>query len=686
MFWNDDELTKRRGARITLPPAYADTGWRPPTEFPNLSAAARISFDTETKDLFLDSEGPGWARGKAHIVGISIGAESASGDRGAWYFPIRHEVDPHDNLDVNNVLGFANHVLNTPNIPKIGANLTYDIGNLRSEGVTVSGPLDDIQFAEALIDSDGLVALDHLGRKYLGYGKETDALQKWCAQAYPFTKPTKWRADIHRSPPRLAGPYAVSDATLPIDIFARQYPELIAQDLHRVYRVECDLIPLMIDMRFEGITVDVERAVNMIETLEGYLRETYQRIYHEFGYNLQSTSSGELAGLFKHLGIQYPETKDGNPSFRKEWLAGLEHPVSDLINEVREQEKIIGTFLKGYIIDKSVPIPGTTKAKLYPQFHQLKNDENGTIVGRFSSSDPNLQNIPARSKAGKKVRTCFVKDIDHHNWKKFDQSQIHYRILAHYAVGPGSDELRDKYINDPATDYHWNVYRNVAPIMGWDISDDELNEFRRRPIKNVNFGLLYGQSEKALKYKTAMYFGGGFGDKEASEFFAAYFKGAPYVKPTMKAIGEEVQTFGYVTTLLGRRIRFNLWEPSRRERGVYYDPLPYDAAIRAWGPMIRRAFEYRGVNYKFQGSEPDVMKKGMLDCYNSGVFNYTGVPRVTVHDEINFSVRDDSPVTREAFRFIQHTMTNCIKMRVPLKVDEEEGLSWGEVKKVKIAA
>ena len=448
-----------------------------------------------------------------------------------------------------------------------------------------------------------------------------------------------------------------------------------------VFRMECDLIPLLIDMRFEGISVDPKRALDMITELQLEAKVLYRRVEYEHGYKLEKSASTHVAKFFDHVGIEYPSTPTGAPQIRKEFLAGLEHPAGELINEIREHEKIVGTFLRGYVLDKNID------GKLYPQFHQLRGDTNGTIVGRFSSSEPNLQNIPARTKLGKKVREVFVPDPGHVAWHKKDQSQVHYRILAHYAVdrGDGSaDALRQTYINDPDTDYHFNVYRNVAPLMGWSLDNEELNDFRRRPIKNVNFGLLYGQSVKSLAYKTALYFGEGFGKEQAEEFFNAYFKGAPYVKPTMAHIGIEVQKRGFVETLLGRRIRFNLWEPDRpREYGEYFEPLSFAKAMTTYGPPLKLSFEYRGVNYKFQGSEPDIIKKGMLDCYKSGVFKVTGVPRVTVHDEINWSLPHESPLMRQALTYISHTMANCIPLRVPLKVDSEEGASWGTVKKLK---
>jgi DNA polymerase I-like protein with 3'-5' exonuclease and polymerase domains len=669
VFFDDVILTPRKKATLRALPPVPDTGWTPPREFPNLSAATALAFDVETKELDFDN-GPGWGRGAGHIVGVSIAAQARDGTKGKWYFPVRHEVEGHDNLDERGVFGFLRDALQTP-LPKTGANLLYDVGWLTTENIYVEGPLHDTQFAEALIDEYAFVALDTLAHKYLGRAKTTDALYEWLRQAYPETPKSETRGNIYRAPPRLVGHYAEDDADLPLQIIPHQYDEMTRQGLLTVYRLECELIPLLIRMRLEGISVDVPQAEKLHAEMQGEIAGLYKRIGDEYGYSISSTDSRQLGPLFQRVGIQTPMTDAGNPSVQKEWLAGLDHPLGDIVRDIREREKLCGTFIQSYILDKNV------NGKVFPQFHPLKGDDNGAKVGRFASSDPNLQNIPSRTKLGKAVRRCFVPDPGHSHWCKLDYSQIHYRILAHFAVGPGADDLRSSYINDKSMDYHQNVLENVAPLMNWDTSDDEHNAFVRRPIKNVNFGLLYGQSLKSLMLKTAAYFGEGFSEAQAKGFFDAYFEGAPYVKPTMKAIGEEVQQFGYVTSVLGRRCRFNLWEPAMW--GEWGDPLPYDAAIREYGPLIRRAFEYRGVNYKFQSSEPDIMKTGMLKCLRSGVFDYTGVPRLTVHDELDFSVREDTPEMREAFEFIQHTMEGAVTLRVPVFVDMETGPNWGKV-------
>lgn len=691
MLFEGEILPLRKAAQLRALPPVPVGIWTPPREFPRLGDASVLAFDVETFDPELLTAGPGWARGRGHIVGVSVAATDRQGNTGAWYFPMRHTVGGEDNLDPRGVLGWLGETLSDPRQPKVGANLLYDLGWLGEEGVEVTGELYDVQYAEALIDETARVALDTLGFKYLGVGKETDLLREWIDKAY---KPLKgqWRSNIYRSPPALVGKYGEQDSLLPLRIIRKQWPILQEQGLIDLFKLECGLIPLYIKMRRAGVSVDVERTEELAKELAHDTNLLYRGIKDNYGFTLDSCSAANLSRLLDHMGVDY---KRGNanknnplgvPTFEKEWLETLDHPIGKIINNIREHEKINGTFLQSYILDKNV------NGKLYPQFHPLKGDANGTIVGRLSSSDPNLQNIPSRTDLGKKVRECFIPDPDHSHWLKADYSQVHYRILANYAVdglvfdfnavanfwasphgtlwgGNGSaDALRQRYISNPATDYHMDVYNNVAPLLGWSLTDEKEIKHKRRPIKNTNFGLMYGSSEKTITYK---YLYG-----MPTGFFDAYHAGAPYVKSTMAAIGNEVQRNGYVSTVLGRRVRFNLWEPAKwGERSGY---LSHDAAIRQWGSNIRRAFGYRGINYKFQGSEPDIMKTGMRALLRSGVLDYVGVPRLTVHDELDWSVRERSPEMNEAFRFVQHTMETAIKLRVPIRVDVSTGPNWGK--------
>lgn len=675
---------KRKATVLKALPPIPATGWKPPAEFPNLRGNCQImGVDTETFDPELVDGMPGWARHKGHIVGVSLSAKDRLGNVGAWYFPMRHTVEPHDNLYVNNVLDFLRYTL-ADQTPKVFANVLYDYGWLDEEGVKVEGELHDIQYMEALIDNNARVSLETIANKYLHYGKVADRLQQWIMKAYK-PKKSEWRGEIYRTPPRLVGPYGEGDALQPLQLLDIMGPILDREELYAPYRLECDLTPLLIEMRKAGIYADVREAEKMKAELETEIKGVYQDIWKEYGFALESTDSSQIGRLLDKIGITYPTTpKTKEPKITKEWLDVLEHPIGDKLNDLREAEKMVGTFIQSYILDKNL------NGFLYPSFHPTMGDDGGTKVYRFSSSGPNLQNIPSRTKLGKRVRKLFRPDPGHDHWRKHDYSQIHYRILAHFAVdkGDGSAErLRQAYISNPDMDYHMNVYRDVAPMMpGWSTDytkvpdkDGKLDwneniQMNRRPIKNTNFGLLYGLTAKNLKIKYLRQMT----DQQVKQFFDSYHRGAPYVKPTMDAIAKEAEEWTYVRTLLGRKIRFYLWEPAGW--GEREDALPYDLAIRKWGSNIRLAGLYRAVNYKFQGSEPDIMKTGMLNCWKSGVFDYTGVPRITVHDELDWSVRDRSPETIEAFDFIQRTMQNAIILRVPVKVDASTGPTWGDAK------
>lgn len=669
-----------------LPPI-PNTGWQAPQNPPNLDAASILGFDCETFDPELIAAGPGWGRGRGEIVGVSLAAEDRLGNIGSWYFPLRHKVEPDTNLDPTRVMPWIAGQLARP-VPKVGANILYDCGWLAWEGAPVAGPYHDVQFAEAIIDNNAKVSLEVLSQKYLGHGKITAVLQQWVEEAYNKGKPDRyWRKDIHRAPPRLVGPYAEGDAWEPLAIIKRQWQTIANENLGTIYDLEHGLIPMLVGMRMQGVPVDVEKAALLVDRLNDQIRDEYEAIDVEFGVELESTDSRQLALLLDKLSITYPRTEAGNPSIEKQWLDAIEHPIGDRLNLLREMEKMRGTFLQSYILDKHI------NGLVFPQFHPLRGESNGTMLGRFASSDPNLQNIPSRTELGTEIRTCFVarKSAGHTKIHKKDFSQLHYRILADRAVddGDGSAEgLRRTYNDDPHMDYHMKVYQAAAPLLHWPtnyvynaegrvMADDQPKEIKvkRRPIKNVNFGLIYGQGENSLAYKA------GFDRADAKAFFNAYHTAAPYVKPTMKAIAWEASTQGFVTTMLGRRIRFDRWQPvqQRGEKRKDFPALPYDLALKVYGSNIELAFLYRAVNYKIQGTEPDIMKSAMLAMYKSGVLDYVGLPLYTVHDELDWSAWDNDPVAVEAFAYIAHLMETTTRLSVPLVVDSKEAVNWGEV-------
>jgi DNA polymerase-1 len=654
-------------------PPIPDTGWVPPTTFPNLAGARALSFDVETKDPELKKRGPGWARGKGHLCGLAVGTD----DGGRWYFPMRHEVEKDQNLDPDHVLAWARDTLGNPRQPKIGANITYDIGWLKEEGVEVRGPLYDVQFAEALLDERARVNLEELGQRYLGQGKQSNLLYEWCAAYYGGRSTANDQGgNIHRAPPRLVGPYAESDVDIPFRVLDKQWPLLVQQNLHALFTMECELIPLMIAMRFAGVRVDYDRAQHLHDEMLGLRDQSEREVYSGpsvkqidaeirgiVGFEVNTDASASIARAFDTLGLRYGRTEKGAPSFRAGFLETVQHPLAELILRRKRLKKLIGTFLKGYILDSHV------NGRLFGQFHQLRASGKGARSGRYSSSTPNLQNIPSRSVLGKIIRTIFIPDIGHKQWRKKDYSQIEYRGLAHYAVGPGADDVRARYLADPRTDFHKMVHGIILAQTGQDLD--------RAYVKNTNFGTVYGMGVAKLAVQLGIPF------VLAKQVYETIHGAAPFMKATMDETMIEAQRTGYITTILGRRSRFDLWVPFDWEERQNAWPLPYEQAITRYRDPVR-AYLHKALNRRLQGSAADLIKAAMLQCWKDGVFDYVGVPRLTVHDELDFS---DAGLqySEEAFAHINRVMENAIQFRVPIMVEEEVGPNWGEVKKLKAA-
>lgn len=670
LFWEDMPSVKgKRKAFVRGPiPEIPATGWRPPVEFPNLTAAKIIGFDTETYDPNLLEAGPGWGRGRGHIVGVSLSVEDGS----SWYFPIRHGIEkdrqvlPENeaamNMDPEQVFRFLRHTLGD-NRPKAGANLIYDVGWLAEEGVPVGGRLYDVQFAEALLNSETpSVALDSLGERYLEKGKETSILYDWLSSWCGGVPNDRQRKNLYLSPPSLAGPYAEADASMPIAILNKQWPLMDRRGVLDIFDIECRLIPLLVAMRRKGAPVNVAKAEEIHDRMGVELDTMQKRLTEMVGQPVNPNASDSIKSAFARLGIAAPtkkRKKDGQQviSFDAARLELVAHPVAALILEHKRIEKVRNTFLGSYIIDKQV------NGRIHCSFHPLKGDKNGTRSGRLASSDPNLQNIPVRSAIGKMVRTIFESHHGH-PWRKADYSQIEYRLLAHHAVGEGAEELRQAYNLDPDIDYHEKIGQLVYRLTGIELP--------RRNVKNINFGLIYGMAQTKLAADLGLDKRGG------AELFDNYHAAAPFVRATMEDCANEVHRTGNVTTLMGRKSDFNMWGPKKYQEGRPF--APYQVACQKWGPYnIERSFTHKAVNRKLQGGAADVMKKAMVEAYEAGLFaeDACGIPLLTVHDELDFEDANDP----KGFWWgeFRRVMESCApSMRVPLRIDISSGKTWGD--------
>lgn len=638
--------------------------WTIPDSFPDLSSAKTISLDVETRDDDLKTKGPG-VRRDAYLIGVAIGTDD--GFRG--YYPIAHDEGP--NLNKRNVLRWLKRELGRYDQIKLGTNLLYDTDFLAEAGVDVAGPWYDVQVAEPLIDENkqGRYNLDDLASHYLGREKKTTALEIECER-----RKYKGAVQKHlwRLPADLVGPYAIEDVDLPLAIFPKQRNILENEDLWDLFLLETRLTPLLLDMRRIGVRLDSNRLEKTIGAFDKKLKSAKRRLKKMTGFDVEYWAADSIARAFDSEGLDYPRTpKTKKPSFTKPWLRSHPHPMTDLIVECRQIDKFIGTFLRGQMMDQMIG------DRLHCLFNQLKSDEYGTVTGRFSSSHPNLQFIPIRDEEmGPLCRSMFVPE-EEHDWGKADYSQIEFRIFAHYALGRGSRKFQDEYRRNPNVDFHaW-----CAEMAG----------IGRRPAKTINFGLIYGMGIKKLARSLDI------SEDEARTFLAEYNGRLPFIKQTLRKVSQRADERGYVFTILKRRRRFDRWEPADWDLAQSVSAVTdRDAMIKTVNHLIgvarerdadviprkgvRRAGTYKALNALVQGSAADVMKKAMVDCYESGVFDVL-VPHLTVHDEMDVSIPRTS-IGREAFIEMKRTMENTIEFRVPIVVDVESGPNWARVKEV----
>lgn len=641
---------------MPIPMFPSESDWKLPREFPNLSGAEIISIDTETHDPQLLEKGPG-VRRDGYLVGISVAVPE--GD--SWYFPFGHATG--EQFERDKVLAWARDNLCRENQPKVGANLLYDLDYLYHAGVPVTGPFYDVQIAGPLIDENRLTySLDSLGKSYLGIEKDETLLTQAVRERGLKGSPQKhiWRLD-----PKYVGQYAEVDAELCIPIFKKQKAIIDREGLGYIFDIETRLVPMLLHMRQQGVPIDLDRVMNLRDTLTEDLQKEIKILSNLAGHPVDFWAAESIARVFDAKGYDYPLTpKTKKPSFVKNWLEKHDSDVAKKIVKCRELDKLIGTFVEGSLIDMLVG------DRIHCQFNQLRSDDYGTVTGRFSSSNPNLQFIPTRTDQGKLIRKCFVPDEDH-LWFKADYSQIEIRVLVHYARGIGSSEIVEKYISDPKTDYHqWCADR--AGVS-------------RRHAKTINFGIVYGMGPDKLAKDL------GISVDDARTFINMYFKELPFIKRTVQDASNMAETRGYIRTLMGRRRRFPLFEPRDNRLSNIIKASPdaeglsreIDNYIAKHGGNFRkgvsRAGCYKAFNAADQGTSADIMKKAMVDVWESGLCDELKI-YLTVHDELDFG----APITRRGFEAaeeIKNIMQETYKLKIPLVVDLEGGPNWGEVKK-----
>ena len=609
--------------------------WLPPTEFPDLTRSEYIAIDLETNDPNLTELGPGWARDDGFIVGIAIAAGDFVG-----YYPIRHEAG--GNIPQRKVMMWLKDQLNTPHIPKIMHNATYDAGWLRWAGVKIEGRIIDTMIAAPLINENRFsYSLNSLSKDYLNEKKDEKTLRAAATDFGLDPKGEMWK--LH---PRFVGAYAEKDAELTLRLWNQFRIELEQQSLMTVFDLETDLIPVLLDMREKGVKVDVDKAEQTKKDLKDLKQAVLRDIEHDTGITVEPWVATSVAKVFKHYNLYYETTETSNqPSFTKSFLQACPHEVSNKILRLRELDKASNTFVDSIL-------KFAHKGRIHCEFHQLRSDDGGTVTGRFSSSNPNLQQIPARDAEIKAmIRGLFLPD-EGCKWGSFDYSSQEPRLLVHYcAMLPPKlrhytiDNLIEEYKNgDP--DFH----QMVADMAG----------ITRKSAKTVNLGIMYGMRKGKLPNTLDIT------NDEATKLLNNYHMKVPFVKGLADQVALRASQNGKIRTMSGRQCRFEMWEP---DSFGYNKPMPREQAEKEYGMGIRRAFTYKALNRLIQGSAADQTKQAMVDCHKEGL-----VPLLTVHDELCFNVESEKQAAR-----IKEIMETCSDLKVPSKVDQELGDNWGEV-------
>jgi len=618
-------------------------------ELPNLSAAKRICLDIETFDPHLKTTGPSIRTG-GYVAGIGVGAEFSDGEVRGWYVPIAHEGYEEDCEDESTVLPWLEKILADKNREVIGAKLEYDMGYLQHfYGMRIAGKLIDVQLAEPLIDENAKqYNLGALGDKYLNESKVDDELYEYCAAHFGGKAVRTQAGNIYRCPPSVVANYGIGDVTLPIRIWRCQREVLTKEGLWDVFDLEAALAPMLIDMKALGVRVDMD-SVDRVQTQAAAKMVSLQKEIDQLaGVPISIYESSCLEEAFQRLDIPYGRTEAGNPSFTSAILEQSSFGMK--INELKQTTKIHDVFLENYI-NKYV-----VRDRIHPAFNQLKGDDYGTVTGRFSSSQPNLQNIPNDPM----IRSLYIPE-DGENWYKLDYNSVEYRLALHFARGPAADLMVQRYLDDPNFDAH-------------QMTADDIG-ITRKQAKKINFGIIYGMGVALLSSEIGVPLA------EGRQVINRFHDNVPFMKSLLNKAMEVAEKRGYIHTLSGRRRRFNLYEPRKWTRGKF--PLPHQEALHEYGTNIKRAFCYKALNAAVQGSAADVLKKAMVDIYKSGVCDVINLPTLTVHDELDFSA-NDSPEHQEALRETRHLMQAAFKVRVPLIVDVEKGTNWGTVKPIEL--
>ena len=606
--------------------------WFPPDDFPDLSKYDEISIDLETKDPDLKTKGSSSMRGQGDVVGVAVAVKNWVG-----YYPIAHESGP--NLERKKVLGWFQDVLKT-NANKIFHNAIYDLCWIHRLGLTVHGKIIDTMVMTSLVDENRFrYDLNSVSSDYTGLGKNETALQdaakEWGVDA---------KSEMYKLPAMYVGEYAERDAEITLALWQELKKEIKLQELTSIAELECDVLPCILDMKIKGVRVS-ESQVTLLETkLKKEYTAEIDRIHKDTGIYPEVWAAKSIESVCNKLGINdFDRTeKTQKPSFTKNYLKNHRNKTLRRIAKARELDKLSNTFLESI---KNFVYNG----RIHADIHQLRGEIGGTITGRLSYSNPNLQQLPNYTNIGMGIRSIFMPE-EGHRWGCFDYSQQEPRLVVHYALATlgttGVASIADAY-HEGEADFH-SMVADIANIP-------------RKQAKTINLGLFYGMGKAKLQAQL------GVTEERAKDLLQTYHSAVPFVKQLIYHTMDRAQERGWIRTVLGRKCRFNMWEPATF--GMHKPQTFEEASLEHGSRNIKRAFTYKALNKLIQGSAADMTKKAMVNLKNEGL-----LPMIQIHDELNISFENDKQADR-----IKEIMEQAVSLKIPNKVDFEDGECWGDI-------
>jgi len=646
----------------------------------NLKDIDTVAIDIETYDPNLKTKGSGAIRKDGFVCGIAVATKNETA-----YFPLRHSDTDIAYDRINKIWQILNDkIFQNEKITKVFHNAMYDVCWIRAiTGKKMKGRIVDTMIAASVIDENRFrYSLDALSKDYLNEEKyKYDLQQKTLEWSGGMVKDPM--SNMHKLPASIVKEYAKQDVNLTYklwNLFNKKIDEVLyikddgeQKTCRQIFELETKLFLCLVDMKFKGVKIDRSKAILFGRHLKKRRDQIINAIENKTSIRIDIWAAASIKKLLDHLNIKdYKVTpKSKMPQLPKNYLKTHSNKCLRMIAKAREYDKAVNTFidgLLGYVYE----------GRIHADINQIRSDSGGTVTGRFSMSNPNLQQIPARGYIGKKMRELFIPE-EGHQWASFDYSQQEPRIVVHYALKlelPGTDRLEEEFNKEDA-DFH-QIVADMANIS-------------RTQAKTINLGLFYGMGKLKLQREL------GLDSNRAKELFNEYHNKVPFVRRLSQELIKFAKENKLLFTLHDRFCRFNKWETTNREwnpdtnrftevplyteheaKEAYkaemlekykenkIDPNYMDYFERYYTP----AFTYKALNRLIQGSAADMTKKAMVDLYEKGI-----VPHIQIHDELCISV-DSQYMTN----VIQNVMETTIPLEISNKVNCKKGENWGTIK------